>query len=516
VNFDDVIHYFTGTHYKTVNNMELKIFLIEAAVQCDVPQDMALYHTFVDKIFKQFLIHSARQNGDVAVPDTSYINLKNGTLFFDKKGHRFEPHSHKRAIRYCLHFIYDPKATAPLWQKHLDRSLPHPEKQRYLAECLALPFYQGKIEKAPLCCGRQDTGKSTTLDTVKALIGTENYTTESLAALTKTDSQGDYARARLDGKLVNIASDISANINDEGMTKMLISREAVPARHPYGTGFDMRNYARLIFAMNDPPPQFFIDAALTKRAAIVEFDKQISPEEKDTGFVERIIADELPGVLNWVITGLDRLLQTGRLDAPACCLKEMEQIQKEVDPVRGWLDENGYQKGKTAYVILKTEYLKFVEYCKENGNQAPSKKKFTLRLKGLGYEVGTPNGHTGTVIYYTKPSPQCPAPCPIVPLNQETPKSPDSATSRLDCLVHSPVHSPLVPLFEPTNTGMGNEGSEGSENSAQSLNCVESECRPPNMVPVSLREKGQVVETPQGLVQKTPVPYGGTRIEKIK
>ena len=58
-----------------------------------------------------------------------------------------------------MDFDFNPESTAPCWQRHLDRSLPHPDKQTYLAECLALPFYKGKIEKAPILHGRLDGGQ---------------------------------------------------------------------------------------------------------------------------------------------------------------------------------------------------------------------------------------------------------------------------------------------------------------------------------------------------------------------
>jgi putative DNA primase/helicase len=389
-----------------VNKLELQNFLIEAAVRCGVPKDIAEYQTFVEKVIKQFGIGSARNNSSVPEPDTPYINLKNGTLFFDKEGHRFEVHSYKQFIRYCLHFGYDPTAIIKLWREHLDRSLPNPDKQLFLAKCLALPFYPGKIEKAPLLYSWfPDTGKSTTLDVYKAVIGRENFTTESLAALTKTDSQGDYARARLDGKLVNIASDIGAKVGDEGIAKMLISREEVSARRPYGEGFDIVNYARLMFAANELPPQFFTDPALNKRAAVIEFHHQVKKEDKDTGFAEKIIADELPGVLNWIIAGLDLLLQTGSLDPPPCCVEETEQIKREVDPVIGWVEERGYQCGKTAYITFKEAFADFVKFCKEKNRLALGDRKFTYRLRGMGYEVERLNGHIGTVIFYSKAEP---------------------------------------------------------------------------------------------------------------
>jgi len=254
-----------------------------------------------------------------------------------------------------------------MWQRHLARSLPNPEKQRYLAMCLALPFYYGgKIEKAPLFYGQRDTGKSTTLDVYKALIGRENFTTETLATLTKSENQGLFARARLDGKLANIASDISTAINDEGIAKVLLSREEVSARHPYGLrGFEMQNYARLMFAMNELPHQFFTDAALTKRAAIIVFDQQIKPEDIDTCFVEKIVANELPGVLNWILTvGLERLLETNRLDPPQCCVEEMERLRKEVDPLSAWLMEKDYQLGATHWITVKEAHNDFDNFCR--------------------------------------------------------------------------------------------------------------------------------------------------------
>lgn len=473
-NCDDCIYYFTGTHYKPITPGELRNFLIEAAIRCGVPRDVAVYHLFVDKIVKQFMINSARHNSGVSVPEMTFINLNNGTLFFDGKDRRFEKHSPQRFIRYCLHFDYDPNAFAALWQSHLDRTFPNHEKQRYVAMCLALPFYPGKIEKAPVFYGSQNTGKSTTLDGVKALYGKENFTTEPLASLTKDDNQGAFSRARLDGKLVNIASDISAKISDDGMAKMLISREEVSARHPYGQGFDMQNYARLIFAMNNLPPQFFSDTALTKRAAIVHFDQQISSEDIDTGFIDNIIANELPGVLNWVIDGLDQLLMTGRLDAPACCVAEVEQLRTELDPLSAWLADRGYQKGDSNHFSIAEAYSNFVQFCEADGYRSPGKRTFTKRLRDQGYKVERLDGRIGTVLYYTKFVPishspqshQSPPPENEGETGEQTGIDGEQAVGASSAgTVSFPVHSPIAPAFEPINTGTGNGGNDGNENS---------------------------------------------------
>lgn len=408
VNHADCIYRYTGTHYKAVNQMELQNFLIRAAKKCKVPPYTAMYQTFVEKTIKQFMINSALHNSNVVEPETSCINLQNLTVFFDKSGPRFESHSPLRFVRSCLPFSHDPKATAPLWQKHLDRALPNPEKQQYLAMCLALPFYHGKIEKAPILYGQQDTGKSTTLEVFKALIGQDNFTSEALATLTKTNNEGLFARARLDGKLANIVTDASAKINDAGIAKVLISREEVAARHPYGVrGFEMRNYARQIFALNDPPHQFFTDAALTKRAAIILFDQQIKGEDIDTGFIEKIIETELPGVMNWIINdGLAQLLKTGRLDPPQCCIEDMAKMQREFDPVSAWLAEIGWCKGESHWIVIKDAIKDYDKFRRVHNYQEMTSRTLRRRLEGLGYRTDDKNHSIGLRVYYSKIEPE--------------------------------------------------------------------------------------------------------------
>jgi putative DNA primase/helicase len=407
VNPMGAIYYRTETHYAQFDERTLRRFLKAGASHCGIPHSIFRLAGFMKETMTQFWYDTEDEN-KVAEPTGTYINLKNGTLFFDRNGLRFEVHSSERFIRYCLNFDYDPKATAPLWQKHLDRSLPHPDMQMYLAKCLALPFYDGRIEKAPIFYGQNDTGKSTTLNVFEAIVGSENISAESFAALTRGDYTGDYARARLDGRLVNIASDVSKMINDVGKAKILISRDRISARHPYGDLFDMKdNYARLMFAMNELPPQFFTDAALTKQVAIVPFDQQIRPEDIDTNFTENIMANELPGVLNWVIAGLDQLLLTHRLDQPPCCKEAMEKIRNENDPLAGWLEERRRCPGDAHDLAVQDVSDDFVYYCRQSGHVPPTKKTFIIRLRAAGFKVKRPNHHTPLRLYCSAtPSPE--------------------------------------------------------------------------------------------------------------
>ena len=273
---------------------------------------------------------------------------------------------------------------------------------------MPLPFYRGKIEKAVILHGQQNTGKSTTLDVYKALIGSENCSGVTLAALARTTDTGDYMRSMLNGKLVNVASDVGDTVADSGLVKTLISGEKLAVRNIGKQPYDMDTYARIVCGMNKLPLPFFSDPALTRRLAIILFDQQIETADVKIGFTDEIIANELPGVLNWILEGLDRLLQKGRLDPPACCIAEMERMKVEVDQVSSWLDEKRYQKGDSETVSVKSVYPDFEEFCKENGyrgKEIPTKPVFTKQLRDMGYKVERLNGRVGTVLYFAKANP---------------------------------------------------------------------------------------------------------------
>ena len=100
--------------------------------------------------------------------------------------------------------------------------------QDLLAECFALAFYSGEIEKALYLYGQSATGKSVTLNVYRAILGQENVAlgqenvaNEDLHSFTQCDTQGAQARANLGGKLVNICNDTTGTLKDSGILKTL-------------------------------------------------------------------------------------------------------------------------------------------------------------------------------------------------------------------------------------------------------------------------------------------------------
>ena len=113
----------------------------------------------------------------------------------------------------------------------------------------------------------------------------------------------------LQNKLVNYSSEIGNSRQFNADTfKQLCSGEKIQARLPYGKPFEISNYARLIFNANTLPKDTEQTNAYFRRFLIVPFEVTIPTESQDKELAKRIIETELAGILNWVLTGLDRVI----------------------------------------------------------------------------------------------------------------------------------------------------------------------------------------------------------------
>jgi putative DNA primase/helicase len=126
-----------------------------------------------------------------------FLNLGNGLINI----HTGEWREHSPE-EYCLSRIpikYDRKARCPKFARFLSQIL-KPKDIPSLLEFMGYCFYRSaKFEKALLCIGKGDNGKSTLLKALERCIGEENTSNATLQEL----SGGTFATADLYGKLIN-------------------------------------------------------------------------------------------------------------------------------------------------------------------------------------------------------------------------------------------------------------------------------------------------------------------------
>jgi putative DNA primase/helicase len=189
----------------------------------------------------------------------------------------------------------------------------------------------------------------------------------------------------LANKLVNYASEINGNL-EASLFKQLVSGEPVEARLPYGNPMIISRYARLIFNSNVLPHDVEHTNAFFRRFLIIPFDVTIKDEDQDIELSRKIIQTELPGVFNWVLAGLDRILQNKQFTKCEAVRQQLESYRKQSDSVAMFLEDESYQKSTTVYISLKEIHAHFKTYCSDSGYRQCSVRTLAERLRNLGFE----------------------------------------------------------------------------------------------------------------------------------
>jgi putative DNA primase/helicase len=383
----DFIYLYNGSFWSEIDKETFQKFLGEASEQMGVAKFSARHYEFREKLFKQFLATAYLPTPETD-KSTVQINLSNGTFEISPKGTKLRPFDPSDFITYQLPFEYNPQANAPLFEAYLNKVLPDLERQRVLAEYLGFVFIKHgsntlKEEKALILYGTGANGKSVFFEIVNSLLGTDNVSSYSLQSLTNDNG---YFRAKLANKLVNYASEINGKL-EASIFKQLVSGEPVEARLPYGQPFILKQYAKLIFNCNELPKDVEHTNAYFRRFLIIPFDVTIPPEEQDKTLHTKIIENELSGVFNWVLEGLNRLLKQKRFSDCDAAQKAVEQYRTESDSVQMFLMELEYSVSHTNEMPLKDLFNEYRAYCIESGFKACSLRTLAERLRNSGYQT---------------------------------------------------------------------------------------------------------------------------------
>jgi putative DNA primase/helicase len=228
--------------------------------------------------------------------------------------------------------------------------------------------------------GSGRNGKSVFFNVLQALIGVKNILTYSLGLFNH-----EYHRAKLTNVLLNYSSEKGTDLNVETF-KALISGEPQQAREPYGRSFTLRNKVRFIMNANELPRETEQTNAYFERYLIVPFDTYIKPEDRDSELARKIIANELPGVFNWLLGGLNRIIKQGKFSDCSKANAALGEFRKQSDSVQLFIEEHNYQSSDIYKVALTELYGYYKTFCGEDGYKPVGKNKFSQRLERKGFE----------------------------------------------------------------------------------------------------------------------------------
>jgi P4 family phage/plasmid primase-like protien len=297
-----------------------------------------------------------------------------------------EAREHSPEYRFLsrLGCAYDPDVDAPRFRAFLKQVVPKESDRKKLQEYAgytlmhwALPYH-----KALFLVGPTASGKSTFLDTINAMLGADTVASLTPQQLTTERFSG----AELFEKWANIRNDIpAATVENTGMFKEIIGGDPMKAERKRKDPFMFEPTAKHLFAANELPSTETDDEAFYRRILLVPFPETVPAAERDKHLDDKLQA-ELPGVLNWALTGYDRLRQQGGFTADRTPGQTQETWQKWADSVSRF-ESAALVEGDDA--IAKSDvYAAYIEYCRQEGIPSDTQHSMTRSLKLEGYEDG--------------------------------------------------------------------------------------------------------------------------------
>lgn len=381
------VYVYNKSYWEQISDEVFKYFLGEVAFKSGYNSIHARKRKLNESLCEHFFL-SAPFSRTVRKDGIIKINLDNGTYHINSTVGTRESSLNKPDrddyFMYRLPFKYDPDATAPLFQKYLDRVLPDTDAQNILFEYCGYIFtHHLKLERILILYGSGSNGKSVFFEILSALLGEENISHFSMDKL--CDDAG-YYRANLPGKLVNYASEFGGKM-DLQMFKRMVSNEPIDARNPYGRAFIVKDYGKFIFNTNKLPEVEHTDAFF-RRPLIIPFKQKIHNSEKDNSLSKKIIASELSGIFNLILKGLDRLLNQNDFSKSKLVDEEIAIYRTESNSISLFVEEEGIVPSASKKIRVKDVYEKYVHYCRESGiKHGFSRQNFKKKLEELNFKI---------------------------------------------------------------------------------------------------------------------------------
>lgn len=233
-------------------------------------------------------------------------------------------------------------------------------------------------QRALLLVGEGSNGKSVFLDTLKALVGKDNY-----SSLTLGDIQSDTNRYQLDGKLFNLAEETpSKALVDGTMFKNLVTGGEFIVRLLYKQPYVVKNVAKFIFACNELPPTTDVTLGMFRRIMIAPFNATFDGTTDDKHIRKKLIA-ELPGILNKCIIGYKRLKQQGYFSECKSSESEKNKYKLSMDTVSAWFEDSCRIESHDDKVIVEELFKDYTMYTELKNDKPMNYIHFARRLRNI-------------------------------------------------------------------------------------------------------------------------------------
>lgn len=316
-------------------------------------------------------------------PDDGIV-VENGLL--DIKTRKLKEHSPEIVHLSKIPWRYDPERDCPKVKQFVSEIV-HKSDVKLIQEmfgyCLLKDY---PYAKTFMLLGGGANGKSTLIKLLEEFLGRDNISNVSLQEI--LDKR--FTRIDLFGKLANTHADLpSKKLEDTGIFKMLTGDDTVRGEKKYQDSFQFRNYAKLIYSANELPKTSDRTDAFYRRWIVIDFPHQFMDDDKktDPSLPHSIIdEEEMSGVLNWALDGLDRILKQNGFSHTKTRKDIKQKWMKETDSLRAFV-QIACECKRGTYVLKNDFYEIYKAFCDENDIYTVKKGEVTKTLPTIKPQV---------------------------------------------------------------------------------------------------------------------------------
>jgi putative DNA primase/helicase len=313
------------------------------------------------------------------------------------------PHNVRFFNTTAVDFDYEPNAREPVrWLTFLHEVWPQePDENDEASPIKVLGEWFGYVlsgrtdlHKIFLQVGPTRGGKGLIGRVLTTLVGKKNQAGPTLNSL-----GGEFGLAPLIGKSLAVISDARFNKHDSIVVERLLSisgEDTLTINRKYREQWTGKLGTRLHVISNELPKLGDASTAIVGRFVAVMSNKSWLGQEDVT--LEDAILRELPGILNFALDGLARLIKNGnrftRMPAFDEAIVEMRDLASPVAAFVRQCCEIGNNKttGKPLTIKVDDLYAAYKQWAEANGHRALSKENVgrDLRASVPGLKVTRP------------------------------------------------------------------------------------------------------------------------------
>lgn len=330
-----------------------------------------------------------------ALPADEIIACANGLIHWPTR--TLYPHTPTFYSHHAVSFAFDPTAAAPAkWFRFLDELWPDdPESIATLQELFGyLLSGDTRLQKMFLVVGPRRSGKGTIARVLKAMLGDHNVAGPTLAGLAT-----NFGLSPLIGKPVAVIADARLKAADTSIvTERLLSisgEDTLTVDRKYRQPWTGQIPARILVLSNELPRLSDSSGALASRFIVLTMSTSFYGRENPTLTDE--LVDEMPGIFNWAVDGLERLRARGRFLQPESSSEAIRELEDLGSPIGAFIRDE-CETGPQAEVPCDALYSAWKSWCESAGRSYPGNRQTfgrDLRAAVPGLRVARPRDADG-------------------------------------------------------------------------------------------------------------------------